>query len=89
MFMLILSGYENKKQAVRPSSIKSKTKRKCIIVVILPLSRKDIINMYHKFFASMSVLILLIWNTVFAADESANGKAKGPSKDDLLNILKV
>ena len=55
----------------------------------MPLSRKDIINMYHKFLVSMSVLILLIWNTVFAADESANDKANGPSKDDLLNLLKV
>ena len=37
----------------------------------------------------MTVLIFLIWNTVSAADKSANSKGKGSAKDDLLNLLKV
>jgi len=72
-----------------PVQLDQRLKENALVIVILLLSRKDIINMYHKFFTSMAVLILLIWNTVSAADKSSDDKEQGSAKDDLLNVLEV
>ena len=72
-----------------PVQLDHRLKENVLVIVILLLSRKDIINMYHKFFTSVAVLILLIWNTVSAADKSSDDKEQGSAKDDLLNVLEV